>query len=94
MERSEGRRKAVFFAAQKVFNPSSLWYNVGKGEESLMDEQTLQKILATQYGIESASLEFLREGGSHTYVVNGKEKNLLKVIGPAFLIQQNSRSPS
>ena len=49
-----------------------------------MDEQTLQKILATQYGIESASLEFLREGGSHTYVVNGKEKNLLKVIGPAF----------
>ena len=49
-----------------------------------MDERTLQKILATQYGIESASLEFLREGGSHTYVVNGKEKNLLKVIGPAF----------
>ena len=49
-----------------------------------MDERTLQDILATQYGIESATLELLREGGSHTYVVNGKEKNLLKVIGPAF----------
>lgn len=49
-----------------------------------MDERTLQDILVTQYGIESATLELLREGGSHTYVVNGKEKNLLKVIGPAF----------
>jgi len=50
-----------------------------------MDEKTLQGILAEYYGIESASLEFLREGGGHTYVVNGINKYLLKVIGAAFL---------
>ena len=49
-----------------------------------MDERTLQKILTKEYGIDSPSLEFLREGGSHTYVVNGKNKYLLKVIGHAF----------
>lgn len=49
-----------------------------------MDERTLQDILATQYGIESAALESLREGGGHTYVVNGKGRYLLKVIGAAF----------
>ena len=49
-----------------------------------MDERTLQKILTKEYGIDSPSLEFLREGGSHTYVVNGKNKYLLKVIGSAF----------
>ena len=50
-----------------------------------MDEMTLQDILTLNYGIESPSLEFLREGGGHTYVVNGREnKYLLKVIGAAF----------
>ena len=49
-----------------------------------MDTRTLQKILTEKYGVESTSLEFLREGGSHTYVVNGKNKYLLKVIGSAF----------
>ena len=49
-----------------------------------MDERTLQGILMVNYGIDSPSLEFLREGGSHTYVVNGKNKYLLKVIGSAF----------
>ena len=49
-----------------------------------MDERILQKILTKEYGIDSPSLEFLREGGSHTYVVNGKNKYLLKVIGSAF----------
>ena len=49
-----------------------------------MDERTLQDILATQYGIESAALESLREGGGHTYAVNGKGRDLLKVIGAAF----------
>lgn len=49
-----------------------------------MDEKTLQEILTLNYGIESSSLEFLREGGSHTYIVNGKTKYLLKVIGYAF----------
>ena len=49
-----------------------------------MDERILQKILTKEYGIDSSSLEFLREGGSHTYVVHGKNKNLLKVIGSAF----------
>ena len=49
-----------------------------------MDKRTLQGILAVNYGIMSPSLEFLREGGSHTYIVNGKTKYLLKVIGSAF----------
>ena len=49
-----------------------------------MEERDLQKILTFYYGIESPSLEFLREGGSHTYVVKGKLKYLLKVIGSAF----------
>ena len=49
-----------------------------------MDERTLQEILTDKYGIETPSLEFLREGGTHTYVVNGKGKFLLKVIGSAF----------
>lgn len=49
-----------------------------------MDERTLQKILTEKYGIESSSLEFLREGGSQSYVVNGKKKYLLKVIGSVF----------
>jgi len=49
-----------------------------------MDERALQEILTEKYGIESPSLEFLREGGSQTYVVNGKKKYLLKVIGSVF----------
>ena len=49
-----------------------------------MDERTLQDILALNYGIESPSLEFLREGGTTTYIVNGRPKYLLKVIGSAF----------
>ena len=39
-----------------------------------MDEKTLQDILALNYGIESPSLEFLREGGAVTYIVNGSVK--------------------
>lgn len=49
-----------------------------------MDEKTLQNILSVNYGINIPSLEFLREGGAHTYIVNGKTKYLLKVIGSAF----------
>ncbi|MCR5323189.1 MAG: phosphotransferase [Lachnospiraceae bacterium] len=49
-----------------------------------MDERTLQEILTADYGIESPSVESLREGGSHTYNVKGKTKYLLKVIGSAF----------
>ena len=49
-----------------------------------MDEKTLQDILALNYGIESPSLEFLREGGTTTYIVNGRSKYLFKVIGSAF----------
>ena len=49
-----------------------------------MYEKTLEDILKLNYGIESSSLEFLREGGTHTYIVNGKDKYLLKVIGSAF----------
>ena len=49
-----------------------------------MDERYLHEILAGYYGIESPSLEFLREGGTQTYIINGKNKYLLKVIGSAF----------
>ena len=49
-----------------------------------MDERYLHEILAGYYGIESPSPEFLREGGTHTYIINGKNKYLLKVIGSAF----------
>ena len=49
-----------------------------------MDERYLQEILAEYYGIENHSLEFLREGGTLTYIVNGRPKYLLKVIGSAF----------
>ena len=46
--------------------------------------RTISEILAVKYGMESFSLEFLREGGSQTYVVNDKNKYLLKIIGSAF----------
>ena len=49
-----------------------------------MDEKVLQNILILNYGMESPSLEFLREGGTRTYIVKGKSKYLLKVIGAAF----------
>ena len=60
--------------------------SAGKREKgvTVMDERILQEVLAVNYGIESPSLEFLREGGGHTYVVNSKNKYLLKVIGSAF----------
>jgi len=45
------------------------------------------------YRIEKCSLEFLREGGTTTYIVNGRSKYLLKVIGSAFRIQQDSLHP-
>ena len=40
-----------------------------------MDEKQLLEILKMQYGMEDASVEFLREGGGHTYVVNAKQEN-------------------
>ena len=49
-----------------------------------MDEKSVQDILILNYGMESPSLEFLREGGALTYIVNGNSKYLLKLIGPAF----------
>ena len=48
-----------------------------------MEERYLQGILADYYGIENISLEFLREGGTTTYIVNGRSKYLLKIIGSA-----------
>ena len=45
----------------------------------------ISDILTTHYDLEKPTLEFLREGGSQTYIVNGKGKYLLKVIGAAFL---------
>ena len=49
-----------------------------------MDEKQLLEILTTEYGVENPSLEFLREGGGHTYTVNAQEKYIVKVIGAAF----------
>ena len=49
-----------------------------------MDEKQLLEILKTEYGIENPSLEFLREGGGHTYIVNAQDKFIVKVIGAAF----------
>lgn len=49
-----------------------------------MDERSLLAILTEYYGIENHTLEFLREGGCHTYIVNGRPKYLLKVISSAF----------
>jgi Ser/Thr protein kinase RdoA (MazF antagonist) len=51
---------------------------------TVMDEMTLRDILKWNYGVESPSLEFLRESGTLTYIVNSKNKYLLKVVGSAF----------
>ncbi|WP_170832871.1 hypothetical protein [Butyrivibrio sp. INlla16] len=34
-------------------------------------------MLTLNYGIEFPSLKFLRDGGGHTYIVNGKNKYLI-----------------
>ena len=49
-----------------------------------MTEEKLIQLLQTKYVLENVTLEFLREGGSKTYIVNGEKKYLLKVIGSAF----------
>ena len=49
-----------------------------------MHEQALLNILRTHYGLDGVSLQHLRDGGSSTYLVEGKEKYFLKVIGAAF----------
>ena len=49
-----------------------------------MNEKHLFEILKTEYEIENPSLEFLREGGGHTYNVNAQDKYIVKVIGAAF----------
>ena len=49
-----------------------------------MTEEKLIQLLQTKYALENVTLEFLREGGSKTYIVNGEKKYLLKVIGSAF----------
>jgi Ser/Thr protein kinase RdoA (MazF antagonist) len=50
-----------------------------------VNEKQLLEILKTQYGVTGSSLKFLREGGGQTYLADGKEKYLFKVIGGAFL---------
>ena len=47
-----------------------------------MTEEKLIQLLQTKYALENVTLEFLREGGSKTYI--GEKKDLLKVIGSAF----------
>ena len=47
-------------------------------------EEKLIQLLQTQYGLKNISLEFLRDGGCKTYIVNCGKKCLLKVIGKAF----------
>ena len=50
-----------------------------------MKEEKLIQLLKTQYALKNVRLEFFREGGCKTYIVNGEKKYLLKVIGSAFL---------
>ncbi|MBR6028860.1 MAG: phosphotransferase [Clostridia bacterium] len=49
-----------------------------------MRAERLPELLKTCYGMDGAAVEFLREGGSRTYRVDGTGKYLLKVIGSAF----------
>ena len=49
-----------------------------------MNKERLLEMLTKDYGINEPSLEFLREGGGHAYIVNGKQKYLLKLIKTAF----------
>ncbi len=49
-----------------------------------MTEEKLIQLLQTKYALENVTLEFLREGGGKTYIVNCEKKYLLKVIGSAF----------
>ena len=62
-----------------------------------MDEKTLQDILALNYGIESPSLEFLREGGTTTYkaaplhILSMEGLSIcLRLLDLLFRIQQDS----
>ena len=49
-----------------------------------MTRDALLEILRERYGLTRVALRFLREGGGQTYLVEGAEKYLLKVIGLAF----------
>ena len=49
-----------------------------------MGDQALLELLQAHYGLKNVTLQFLREGGSHTYLVEGETKYFLKVIGTAF----------
>ena len=49
-----------------------------------MNEKHLFEILKTEYEIENPSLEFLREGGGHTYIVYAEQKYIVKIVGAAF----------
>ena len=58
-----------------------------------MNEQALLEILQTHYGMKNISLRFLREGGGHTYMVEGERKYFLKVIGTALQKPPGNPSP-
>ena len=49
-----------------------------------MTAEALAGILRENYGLDGLSLSFLREGGSRTYLAEGADRYLVKVIGPAF----------
>lgn len=49
-----------------------------------MSEHELAKILQNHYGLADFTLQFLRQGGSRTYIINGQTKYFLKVIENAF----------
>ncbi|MBO7405239.1 MAG: phosphotransferase [Clostridia bacterium] len=44
----------------------------------------LSGLLREQYGLEELSLRFLREGGSQTFLAEGRTRYFVKVISPAF----------
>lgn len=50
-----------------------------------MNEKTLLDLLNERYGLSLNEISFLREGGTKTYIAQGRAgKYLLKIIGPAF----------
>ena len=61
-------------------------YNAKRGKgESFVEQKELLAILREQYNLETASLQFLRDGGGTAYIVkNADRKYLLKVVGNAF----------
>lgn len=65
----------------------SVWDRMERREDKMERSAipaALPTLLRERYGREDLSLRLLREGGGQTYLAEGGEKLLVKVIGPAF----------